>query len=91
MSNNAITACIENAEILSGPGFTSGAPVIATAPHLVGRKHKQAPPPAEQDSADDDYERQMEELNEELASYPLTDLGNAERFARRYRDQLLYC
>lgn len=30
-------------------------------------------------------------LDAELAEYPQTDLGNAERFARRFRDQLLFC
>lgn len=30
-------------------------------------------------------------LDRELAEYPQTDLGNAERFARRFKNQLLFC
>jgi putative DNA primase/helicase len=32
-----------------------------------------------------------DELNLQLAFYPMTDLGNAERFSARYRDRLKFC
>jgi putative DNA primase/helicase len=58
------------------PSSQTGAADFASAGRGAGSK-----PPAETDEA----------RNIRLAFFPLTDLGNAERFRERYKDRLLWC
>lgn len=68
------------AEADGKPSSQTGA--SAANPAEAGRGGAQKPPrPRESDEA----------LNRRLAFFPLTDLGNAERFRERYKDKLKWC
>jgi putative DNA primase/helicase len=66
------------ADVEGKPSSQTGARASASADKGGGGAHK---PPAEDPAA-----RHLR-----LALYPLTDLGNAERFRERYKDRLLWC
>ncbi|ACK51133.1 phage/plasmid primase, P4 family [Methylocella silvestris BL2] len=81
---NDIVAAAPGAEILAFPNRASE----TIADDALAQK-------VEEDDADNSSERDRgtdaDSINLHLAHFPLTDLGNAERFAARHKDNLRYC
>jgi putative DNA primase/helicase len=76
-SLNTVVGLIDNAQPLAG---AAGAAVVklskARRPKVSEKRH---------------HDAGGDELNRQLALYPRTDLGNAERFRERNRGKLLWC
>jgi putative DNA primase/helicase len=85
---------IEGAEILAFPRAaapSAGAPAATSRDHAYSQTGASREDAGAGGSGGGDAGDDAGDLDRRLALRPLTDLGNAERFAARFRGQLMFC